>query len=213
MADESPSWVVSTPPAGTSSFDERDLVERARTDADAFAELYRRHVDRIHAFARRRSGSRDVAEEITSATFERALRGINRFRWRSGGIAPWLYRIAANELADHYRRQARRQGSRARRGVAALHDQAAHDDLDRIDDSDRLVELRSALDELNPRYQRALTLRYLAGLDHAEAAAAMGLSPSVMAVLVHRATAALRRRLAAMETTTDPHPLPETTER
>ncbi len=59
--------------------------------------------------------------------------------------------------------------------------------------------LRAALDDLNPRYQRALSLRHLAGLDHHDAARAMGLSPRVMAVLVHRATASLSKAMHHLE--------------
>ena len=174
-------------------FDERTLVERARSDADAFAELYRRYVDRIHDFAHRRAGSREVAEDVTSATFEKALRSLPRFRWRPGGFAPWIFRIAANELADHFRRQGRRGGDRARRAADRLHDTVAVDDLDAVDEADEGEVVRAALGDLNPRYQRALTLRYLADLEHADAARAMGVSPSLMAVLVHRATTALRK--------------------
>lgn len=179
--------------------DERRLVEQARVDADAFAELYRLYVDRIHAFAHRRCGDAALAEDITATTFERALRGLPRFRWGSGGVAPWLFRIAANELADQHRRRGRRSGDRARRAADRLHDRTTVDDLDRIDDADRLEGLRAALDRLNPRYQRALVLRHLSGLGHEEAARAMGLSPSLMAVLVHRATAALRREIERQE--------------
>ena len=53
------------------------------------------------------------------------------------------------------------------------------------------------MDTLTPRYQQALSLRYLAGLTPEEAAAAMGTSKATMAVVLHRATRALRRVLAA----------------
>ena len=56
--------------------DDQQLVERALSDRSAFAELYRRHVEPVYSFAYRRSGSREVAEEATSATFEKALRSI-----------------------------------------------------------------------------------------------------------------------------------------
>jgi RNA polymerase sigma-70 factor, ECF subfamily len=180
-------------------FDERELVEQARTDADAFAEIYRRHVDAIHRFAYRRCGDRELAEDVTAATFERALARLDRFRWRPGGIAPWLFRIAGNELTDHRRRQGRRRGDRTRRAADRMQDMVAVDDLDRADNADQLVLLRTALDGLNPRYERVLTLRHLSGLDHEEAARAMGVTPSLMAVLVHRATAALRRSMQRLE--------------
>lgn len=175
--------------------DERELIERARTDPDAFAALYRRHVDRIHRFALRRTGDPDLADDVTAATFEKALAGLDRFRPGPAGLAPWLHRIAGNELTDRYRRRGRDTGERARRGADRMADAIAFTDESRVDDADEAAAIREALDLLNPRYQRALTLRYLADLDHRDAAAAMGVPPSVFAVLVHRAGAALRKAL------------------
>lgn len=172
-------------------FDERSLVEAARHDANAFAALYRRYVERIHAYAYRRSGSRAIAEDVTSATFEKALRGLDRYRWREPGIGPWLFRIASNELVDVHRREGRQ-------------DRAAHNLRASGPSGDAALavpeadpgggeEVRAALGRIPPRYQRALTLRYFADLSNEEAAAAMGVSRATMAVVVHRAGAALRR--------------------
>ncbi len=187
--------MVPGPPADSVSPDERQLVEQAREDPDAFAELYRLYVDRIHSYAMRRTGSRELAEDITAATFERALAGLHRFRWGSGGFAPWLFRIASNELVDHYRREGRRRGERAARAVDRIQGRVAVDDLSTIETDSDTRAVRAALDGLNPRYQRALTLRYLSGLEHEDAAAAMGLAKPVFAVLLHRATASLRRSI------------------
>lgn len=175
--------------------DELDLIERARTDPDAFAALYRRHVDRIHRFVLRRTGDTDLADDVTAATFEKALAGLHGFRPGPAGIAPWLHRIAGNELADRFRRRGRESGERARRAADRMADPVVVDDLGRVDDADRAARVRAALDSLTPRYQRVLTLRYLADLDHRDAAAAMGVPPRLFAVLVHRATAALRKEL------------------
>jgi RNA polymerase sigma-70 factor (ECF subfamily) len=80
--------------------DDRRLAARAKAaDSDAFAQLYRRYVDRIYSFAWYRTRSREAAEDITSAVFERAWRAIARFEWRGGGFRPWLFRIAATETA------------------------------------------------------------------------------------------------------------------
>ena len=172
--------------------DERSLVEQARSDPDAFAALYRRYLGRVHAFAFRRSGSREVAEDVTAATFERALRGLSGFEWRGGGFGSWLFRIAANQLADHHRGDTR--DARAYEAVGYL---GGGEDTG---GSGRAVgEMRRALSTLRPRYQEAISLRYLAGLSHEEAAAALGVSKPVMAVTLHRALAALRKAMEAME--------------
>jgi RNA polymerase sigma-70 factor (ECF subfamily) len=177
-------------PAGES---EQELVERARSDPEAFAELYRRHVRSIHAFAYRRSRSKEVAEEVTSSTFERALRALPSFRWRDGGFGAWLHRIAANELATYYRRSARQRSARGQRAAQHLVEAATVHDGERDADVDELV--LKALGTLNERYQQVISLRYLAGLSADEAAEAMGLPKARLAVVLHRALAALRRAM------------------
>ena len=182
--------------------DERELVERARRDADAFATLYRRYVGRVHAFAYRRSGSREIAEDVTAATFEKALRYLDSFSWRPGGFAPWLFRIAANELATHYRREYRSRSGKAQAVFHALQppvDQAAYEEVEqRLDQP--VARVREAMDALSPRYQQALALRFLSGLSLEDAARAMSCSKPTMSVTVHRAVAALRAALSATET-------------
>jgi RNA polymerase sigma-70 factor, ECF subfamily len=176
--------------------DERRLVDLARTDADAFAELYRRYLPRVYAFAYRRSGTREEAEDITSAAFERALRGLDSFSWRPSGFGPWLFRIAANELTDHHRRRSRASSERGLLAAQALLPTTQPDPADEVGRRDATSELLAAMDRLNPRYQQALALRYLSGLSSAEAAAAMGMSKATMAVVVFRATRALRRAMS-----------------
>jgi len=170
-------------------------VERARADPTAFAELYRRYLPRVYGFALRRTGVIEVAEDVTSATFERALRNLGAYSWRPGGFGPWLFRIAANELVDHHRRTRRDGSPRAEDAARRLHDGAAPDPADEVHARDAVAELLVAMDRLTPRYQRALALRYLSGLTPDEAAAALGTSKATMAVVVHRASRALRKAL------------------
>lgn len=175
--------------------DEPGLVERARTDPVAFETLYRRYVGAIHAFAYRRTRSQAVAEDVTAATFERAWRALPTFSWRGSGFRAWLFRIAANELADHFRRE---------RAASRLTEHQRHD-LEAVsraarfqnDDEDDVAEVLVVLGSLNPRYQQAISLRFLAGLSHEEAAAAMGCSKPMMAVTLHRALRALQRAMRA----------------
>ncbi len=69
------------------------------------------------------------------------------------------------------------------------------DPADEVGDRDAAAELLVAMDRLNPRYQQALALRYLAGMSAEEAALAMGVSKGTLAVVVHRAIRSLRREL------------------
>jgi RNA polymerase sigma-70 factor (ECF subfamily) len=174
---------------------ERALIDRARTDRAAFAALYRLHVRTVYGFAYRRCGSKDVAEEATSATFERALRSFDQYQWRSGGLRPWLLRIASNEVAEIYRSDARADG---RRGQMALRDLAGDPieadisgGIERVD----LAAMHAALDRLPERYRAVISLRYLANLSPDDAAAEMGCTNAVLAVTLYRALGALRREM------------------
>jgi RNA polymerase sigma-70 factor (ECF subfamily) len=166
--------------------DDRALAARARHDPAAFAELYRRHVTAIHAFAWRRSGSRQIAEDVTSATFERALASIDRFEWKGGGFVAWLHRIAANELAGLQRKEARDQAK-----LLTL----VPDEEPPADPMADWPRVRAALDRLRPRYQEVITLRYLGGMSADDAAAQLGTTKPVLAVTLHRALRALEREV------------------
>jgi len=175
--------------------DDRELVVKARLDPSAFGALYRRYVSRIFAFAHRRTWTREAAEDVTAATFERAYRNLDRFDIDGAGFGPWLYRIAANELVDHYRREGRSRSNRGQRALRSLADDETYDDLEGIERDDEIADMLTALDTLRPRYQQALTLRYLSGLSAEDAADAMGCSKPVLAVTLHRALGALRREV------------------
>ncbi len=175
------------------ALDDRELVVRARRDPNAFGALYRRYVDKIYAFAHRRTWTPEAAEDVTAATFERAYGHLDQFDPAGAGFGPWLYRIAANELVDHYRREGRSRSGRGQRALRALADEPASDDLDGVERQDEVAGMLGALSTLRPRYQEALTLRYLSGLSAEEAAAAMDCSKAVLAVTLHRALGALRR--------------------
>src|SRR4030095_8673922 len=86
---------------------ERLLIEAAQKDPKRFAELYESNFERIYAFAVRRVQERREAEDLTSEVFQHALANLSRFEWRGVPFAVWLYRIAANAIADRWRRLAK----------------------------------------------------------------------------------------------------------
>src|SRR5437588_124621 len=145
--------------AASATDDDRALAARAATDPEAFAQLYRRYVGPVYELAHRRSRSREVAEDVTSATFEKALQSMERFEWRRGGFRAWLYRIAANELTDHFRRRSLDASPRAQRSLQALAgpgDDGGGDGFEAVDqrlggEGERVL---AALDGPSPRARR-----------------------------------------------------------
>src|ERR1700716_3447035 len=83
---------------------ERLLIEAAQRDRAEFAPLYERYVDRIFAYALTLTQNRELAEDVTAATFARAVEELPRFEWRGVPYSAWLYRVAANLVARDRRR-------------------------------------------------------------------------------------------------------------
>lgn len=130
-----------------------------------------------------------LADDLTAVTFERCWNSLPGFRPRGDSMRPWLMRIAANEVASHYRSESRRQ---RREQLSVVRDQPllAEDEPDLPDE-----QLVSALAELDERHQTVLSMRFLADLSTEEAAEAMQVGRRHLAVLQYRALAALRRHL------------------
>lgn len=171
---------------------ERSLVAAARTDAAAFGALYDFYLPRIYGFVFRRVGERSVAEDLTAATFEKALQAVRDRGFRNDAFGGWLYRVAANGVIDHFR--AARRLLPETDGVAGVARDAFAAALDRD-------ELRQALAGLPDAHRTVLTLRFFDDLDADEASAILGCSRGTFAVRLHRALAALRG--AMLKETTD----------
>src|SRR6185312_13752829 len=74
-----------------------DLAQRG--DSEAFGMLYERYVDVVYRYVR--VGSQQLAEDLTSETFLRALRRMDSFSWQGRDIAAWFITIARNLITDN----------------------------------------------------------------------------------------------------------------
>src|SRR4051794_23626461 len=75
------------------------LGRAATGDAEAFAEFYDLYAERILVFLTRRTADPEIAFDLTSETFARALAGCDSFRGSTNAAEQaWLFTIARNEL-------------------------------------------------------------------------------------------------------------------
>jgi RNA polymerase sigma-70 factor (ECF subfamily) len=82
---------------------EKELVNRAKTDAEAFGLLYDEYYPKILGYVLRRTAGADAAKDITSEVFLKALQNIKNFTWRDIPFSAYLYRIAEHEISNGYR--------------------------------------------------------------------------------------------------------------
>lgn len=180
--------VAQNPPGDGPETEERLLIEAARKDPTRFAELYERHVDRVFGYVARRVRDRSRAEDVTSDVFHKALAGLSRFEWRGVPFAAWLYRIAANEIADLH--------ARSTREAAFVDPDLGTDPSDSgesdASDAERRACVARALQDLPGDQRRVLHLRFFEQKSIREVSEEIGRSPGAVKQLQFRALEALR---------------------
>lgn len=161
-------------------------------DPDALEAFYLEHLEQVQRFVARRVANPQDAADLTADVFLAAIDCSHQYRPGSGAPAAWLYGIARNVVAGHYRSAGRAVRATTRFRARDWLDDGAIDRLAaRIDAERNARALFTALAEL-PEHQRSVVeLVVVDGLGLAEAAEVLGISPTNARVRYHRA----RKRL------------------
>ena len=171
------------------------LRRRAPHDFDAFAELYRRHLDRIYRFVRSQVPDDSTAEDLTAQVFFKALSSAGSFRGEAA-YRSWLYRIAHNVVATWGRQRAR--------SPLVVEDLPESEDLTpspatQAIAGEQRAMVRAKVAELPPAEREVVALRYLEEFSIEEVADVTDRSKGAVRILLHRARLRLRRSLEGKE--------------
>jgi RNA polymerase sigma-70 factor (ECF subfamily) len=197
-SESEPPKYPARPDPGDAAAEVWALVERAQAgDSAAFGLIYDRYVDTVFRFVYFRVGNRQLAEDLTSDTFLRALKRIGSFTWQGRDLGAWLVTIARNLVADHFKSGRYRlevttgdvlDADREDRGPEGSPEAAVVDHITN-------VALLTAVKQLNPEQQECIVLRFLQGFSVAETAKTMGKNEGAIKALQYRAVRALARLL------------------
>ncbi|WP_432519226.1 RNA polymerase sigma factor [Kineococcus sp. SYSU DK006] len=175
-----------------------ELLARSLLRPQTFGELYERHATAVFRFIARRAGP-SAAEDLLGDVFVAALEARVRYRPHSSGSAlPWLYGISGNVVRAHLRR--RRPDALVDTDVGV--DWHAVDE--RLDARAQRDRLRQALEALSPAEREAFLLVAWEGLSATEAAAALGVAPTVVRTRLSRARQRARTVLTTASTASTP---------
>jgi RNA polymerase sigma-70 factor (ECF subfamily) len=164
---------------------ERLQVEAARQDPARFAELYENNFERVYAYLARRARDRDEAQDLTSEVFQQALAGLPRYQWRGLPFIAWLLGIAANVLADRWRRAGRLQ-------------EVITDNLEQMgteEDVEQKAMLYQLVDSLPADQRQVILWRFVGQKSLREMATELGRSEGAIKQLQLRALQNLRERM------------------
>jgi RNA polymerase sigma factor (sigma-70 family) len=180
--------------------EERALVARARKgERDAVAALYRAFAARIYQrVLMPRLGNSQAAEDALSETFRTAIERLEQFDDRGMSIYFWLSRIAVNKATDMHRvkQRTRRALTSFEEMIAPLRPSAPRPER-AFEDAERAEYLKehvsAVLSTINPRYRRAIELRFIEEKSREECARDMDVKLGTYDVLLLRALRAFRK--------------------
>ena len=176
--------------------EEKELVERARKDPDAFGKLYDQYYSQILGYVLKRVANIEIAQDITSEVFFKALKNLGQFHWRNISFSFWLYRIATNEITDYFRK--------GKHEIASLEETSepislwdpsvellqAEEELRR---HEHFLLLHKSIAKLPIKYQEVITLRYFENKRVKEIAQILGKREGTIKSLLHRSLEKLRK--------------------
>ncbi len=167
---------------------EQLLVERAKTDPEAFGALYDRYFGQIYRFVFSRLRDQTAAEDVTSEVFMKALRSIPRYQDTGRPFTAWLYQISVNTINDRYR------ATRPTVDLDEMYDLAAAGPglEDTAVQRAELQEIWRSVESLPAQQRTALVLKFQEDLKISDIAAVMGKSDGAVKLLIHRGVTKLR---------------------
>ena len=169
------------------------LVERARNgDAAAFGALYDRYQPEIVRYLTNRVRDAEAAEDLAQQVFLKAWQAIPRYQQRGAPFKAWLYRMAHNQMVDHFRS---RRVTTDLEGVELPEEPEAEA---RVLQQELYGRLRHALERLSEDHQQVLVLRFLMEKSAREIGEIMGRKEVTVRGLQLRALRALRSEIETM---------------
>lgn len=177
---------------------EEELVKRAQHNREAFGELYDIYYQRILNFSLKRTANIQLALDITSVTFLKALNQIKKYHWRDVPFGAWLYRIASNEINDYYRKE----GNKAARidQISELADTSDYaDEINHAEEElskhEEFLLLHKKIAELPEMYQEVITLKFFEKKKIREMVDILGKKEGTIKSLLHRGLEKLKEKM------------------
>ena len=169
--------------------DEQKLISASKKDPRAFGQVYDRYFEGIYQFIFRRTDDENLAADICSQTFLKALQNLNKYEFRGLPFSAWLYRVASNEINRHYNKTKRNR-------IFSLEEERVMElfETDEREFSEaHLTLLKSTLKELPTETIEVLELRFFEDRSFKEISYILNIGESGAKMRLYRAVEKLRK--------------------
>jgi len=189
---------------------EKELIKKAKKNPEVFGKLYEEHYSKIFDYILKRTADLEIAQDITSETFFKALKKLWQFRWRNMSFSAWLYRIANNEIANHFRKNKKRPISLDKLlekdfypaskflvwgEPVALHNPETEflEAQEKLKKHQDFLKIQEKIAKLPIKYQEVITLRFFEKKKIKEIAKILGKKEGTIKSLLHRGLEKLKK--------------------
>jgi RNA polymerase sigma factor, sigma-70 family len=132
----------------------------------------------------------DLAEDLTSAVFEKALTGLDSYRSDRAAFSTWLMTVARNTVIDHYRIKSRKITISIEETFKPASKEISPEE--KVIKSEELQELGTYLKELPQQEREIISLKFGAELNNRQIAQILDLSESNIGTKLYRTIRKLR---------------------
>ncbi len=208
MSADSPRPPGADDPARDGSLAPDEIIERCLNgDQAAWETIVRLYWRKVFNVAYKFVGRHDLAEDLTQDVFLKLYKSLDTFD-RRANFQTWLISVSRNLCIDHYR-SVRKERETINRDVDASelapvsHDPAADA---RLEQRDRVVLLRHALERLAPTLRTAVMLRDIQELSYQEIADRLRLPEGTVKSRINRGRTELARQIQKLREQQDAVP-------
>ena len=166
-------------------------VQAAQQNPSKFRVLYKRYYEPIFRFVYKRTVDEVLAADLTSQVFLKAMQKIDKYVFKGVPFSAWLFRIASNEIAQHFRKQNKNR-------VVALEERTAQNIEDEYEDKEDLdinmSLLKSVIQDLKPEEVELLELRFFEKRPFKEVADILDITENNAKVKIYRLLQKMKKR-------------------
>ncbi|MFK7936183.1 MAG: RNA polymerase sigma factor [Saprospiraceae bacterium] len=166
-------------------------VQAAQINPAQFRPLYSRYYEPIFRFVFRRCADESLAADLCSQVFLKAMQQLKKYQFKGVPFSAWLYRIASNEVAQHFRKVQKNR-------VVSVEDETLNEVIDEIKEQPNealQAALITALDGLKETDLQLVELRFFEQRPFKEIAEILGITESNAKVKTYRILERLKKRL------------------
>ncbi len=185
--------------------EEKSLVTRAKKDREAFGELYGMYFQRIYNYILHRTGNVDLTEDLTSQVFMKVLDNIEKFEWRGLPFSAWLYRIASNEIASHFRKSkpVSNVDLSELEFLAPDEEESIHEkmvgDVEKESLELKYSKVKELVDKLKPKYAEIIVLKFFEKKSNLEISQILDVTEGNLRIRLFRALKILKKLINEKE--------------